>query len=560
MSKANKPDSGRETILLVDDRPDNLLVMKKVIQKALPQIEIATIEEPGKVMEFLSASDVSAIVSDVQMPDMDGIELCRLIKTSGDTQDIPLILITSHDADPGLRARGLDSGADDFINKPIDNLELVARINVMLRIKRTNDELYYLNAYLDRLVDERTQTIEQYKHIVSSSHDMIAFIDQRYVYLAANPAYLQAFSKTSDELIGRTVGEVFGEEFFKTIIKPRAERCMTGENIRYQEWFDFPSAGRKFMDVIYSAYRGPDMKTRGVVVIARDITELKQTEAELSKHREYLEEIVAERTAQLETRVSESEKLNKAMLNIMEDLEESKKQTEIKSRELLESNKELDAFSYSVSHDLRAPLRHISGFAKILCDSNIDLLNDESKRYLGIIMDSTCKMGSLIDSLLDFSRMGRMKIHKNRIDITGLVRKVAREKQKYLEGRTSEIKVEDLPEVYGDSQLLRQVFVNLIENALKFSSQEAQAEIVIKTVAGQDNEIIIAVRDNGVGFDMKYADKLFGVFQRLHSQNDFEGTGIGLANVNRIINRHGGHVWAEGEVGKGATFYFSLPA
>jgi PAS domain S-box-containing protein len=290
MSIGNKPDSGSETILLVDDRPDNLLVMKKVIQKALPRIKIATIEESGKVMEFLSASEVSAIVSDVQMPGMDGIELCKLIKDSGDTQHIPLILITSHDASSDLRVRGLDAGADDFINKPINNIELVARISVMLRIKRANDEVRNLNAYLDRLVDERTQTLEQYKYIVSNCPDMLALIDMNFVYLAVNPAYLRAFNKTLDEMIGMTVAEVFGEEFFKTIIKPRGERCLAGEDIRYHEWFDFPFAERKYMDVIYSPYRGLNMKIQGFAVSARDITKRKEAQQKSEKHLKELEQ------------------------------------------------------------------------------------------------------------------------------------------------------------------------------------------------------------------------------------------------------------------------------
>lgn len=226
--------------------------------------------------------------------------------------------------------------------------------------------------------------------------------------------------------------------------------------------------------------------------------------------------------------------------------------------ELEYANKELDAFSYSVSHDLRAPLRHISGFVQLLEKSAPSTLNDTSLRYLKIISDSTTLMGNLIDDLLTFSRTGRSDMKKEEVNLLHLVNDVRMEIQRDLKDRNIQWKIGKLPIVYGDKSMLRLVFINLIANAVKFTRICERSEIDID-YNNRADEFIFYVKDNGVGFEMEYADKLFGVFQRLHKQEEFEGTGIGLANVRRIIDRHGGRTWAEGKVNKGATFYFSLP-
>jgi light-regulated signal transduction histidine kinase (bacteriophytochrome) len=221
------------------------------------------------------------------------------------------------------------------------------------------------------------------------------------------------------------------------------------------------------------------------------------------------------------------------------------------------ANKELEAFSYSVSHDLRAPLRHIDGFADLLKDSS-RTLTDSDRHYLDRIINSARQMGVLIDDLLDFSRMGRAEMRRTKIDLQALVEEVLTALQPEIEGRNIVWKKGPLPTVQADPSLLRQVFSNLIFNAIKYSRPRNPAEIEIGA-SEEAGETVIFIRDNGVGFDMQYATRLFGVFQRLHSAEEFEGTGIGLANVRRIIARHGGRTWAEGKVDTGATFYFSLP-
>lgn len=221
---------------------------------------------------------------------------------------------------------------------------------------------------------------------------------------------------------------------------------------------------------------------------------------------------------------------------------------------------ELESFSYSVSHDLRAPLRHIVGFASLLEKSDADRLSEAGRRYLRTITDAAARMGRLVDDLLAFSRMGRAEMLHGVVDLDELVRDVVDEATSQVRERNVAWTVHPLPRVRGDRAMLRLALANLVSNALKYTSTRPRAEIEIGCESPSDGACVVYVRDNGVGFEMAYADKLFGVFQRLHSGDEFEGTGIGLANVRRVIQRHGGQTWAEGATDRGATFYFSLPS
>jgi signal transduction histidine kinase len=229
-----------------------------------------------------------------------------------------------------------------------------------------------------------------------------------------------------------------------------------------------------------------------------------------------------------------------------------------RTAELEAANKELESFSYSVSHDLRAPLRHIDGFVELLTKHAGPTMDEKGRRHLATISRSARQMGALIDDLLAFSRMGRVEMRKISVNLAALADEVAQDLKVDVKNRRVEWKFGQLPTVHGDPAMLRLVFQNLFSNAIKYSGPKESARIEVDAHP-RNGEIVVSVHDNGVGFDPTYAHKLFGVFQRLHGPAEFEGTGIGLANVRRIVSRHGGRTWAEGAIGQGATFYFSLP-
>jgi light-regulated signal transduction histidine kinase (bacteriophytochrome) len=257
------------------------------------------------------------------------------------------------------------------------------------------------------------------------------------------------------------------------------------------------------------------------------------------------------------------------ILGITEDITERKRASEAindmnaalakKAADLAASNEELEAFAYSVSHDLRAPLRHVNGFINLLREQVGDRLDAAGQRYLSKIQSASGRMSALIDELLALSRMSRIEMRYTRVSLDRLLKEVVQELRGHVTGRTIDWAVGDLPHVYGDRILLRQAFVNLLDNAIKYTAANPKARIEVGCGGDDGSEVTVYIRDNGVGFDMKYAHKLFGVFQRLHRQEEFPGTGIGLAHVRRIVERHSGRVWAQAAKGDGAVFYIALP-
>ena len=276
--------------------------------------------------------------------------------------------------------------------------------------------------------------------------------------------------------------------------------------------------GQPLLGVIYAGMGAV------VALLTQKVTQRKREQEELRRINETLEQRVLARTAELDS-----------------------------------TNKELEAFSYSVAHDLRAPLRHMDGFIRLLKKHSWASLDERNQRYLGIISDSARQMGLLIDDLLAFSRVGRAELQLLPVSLQQLVQEAMQELREETQGRNIAWKISQLPEVMADRSMMRLVMINLLANAVKFTGKRERAEIEVGASSNEADGTVVFVRDNGVGFDMEYADKLFGVFQRLHPAEEYEGTGIGLANVQRIIHRHRGRTWARGEVDQGATFYFSLP-
>jgi PAS domain S-box-containing protein len=363
-------------------------------------------------------------------------------------------------------------------------------------------------------VVERTQQAS----LLNLTHDTIFVRDMSDVITYWNRGAQELYGWTAEEAIGKRAHEILQTAFPAPIEEIHAELLRSG---RWDGELEKTRSDGTQVAVAsrWSLRRDEQQRPAAILETNNDITERKRRELEISK----LNEELGKRTAELES-----------------------------------INKELEAFAYSISHDLRAPLRHMAGFTELLRKNAASLLNEKSQRYVTMIMESAQRMGNLIDDLLAFSRIGRSETHKTMVSLEQLVQEALAEVRQDARERNIVWKVGGLPSWYGDRSMLRLALVNLIANAVKFTRTRAQAEIEIGCTDHKQNQVVVFVRDNGVGFDMKYVNKLFGVFQRLHPPEAFEGTGIGLATVQRIVHRHGGKVWAEGLVDRGATFYFSL--
>lgn len=399
--------------------------------------------------------------------------------------------------------------------------------------------------------------------------DLIWMKDPQGFYLACNAQFERFVGAKEADLIGKT------DYDFASVSKEQADffrandraAIAAGRATTNEEWITLADSGER---ILAETRKAPVVDEHGqllgVLGIARDIT-FRQKAVDLTHQ------------AQLETEhlLVESNQSRRALLGVLEDSKtatEALRQSEEKLRVLNEElerrvaertaqlqavNQELEAFSYSVSHDLRAPLRSISGFVELLKKHNYDNIDDKGRHYMEVIADSAVKMGQLIDDILTFSRIGRAAMQPSKVSLDQLVAEIMNTLRPQFEGRQIEWKIHSLPEVLGERTMLSLVLLNLITNALKFTQTREVAVIEIGTLADSADENVCFIKDNGVGFDMQYANKLFGLFQRLHTQEQFEGTGVGLANVQRIIQRHNGRVWADSTVNGGATFYFALP-
>jgi len=341
----------------------------------------------------------------------------------------------------------------------------------------------------------------------------VLLFDGELRYRLAEGQGLAAVGLSKAGLEGRTIWEALPPETC-AVIEPAYRAALAGQPTT----FEVPFGGRHFsvhVRPLSTAGSGP----LGMVV-TQDITERKLAEDDVRRLNAALSQKVVEATSAME---------------------------------------ELEAFSYSVSHDLRAPIRHINGFVDMLQRRLSATLDETAQRHLDTIARASRHMGQLIDDLLAFSRMSRGGLMRARVSLGSLAREVIEGLRPELDGRSIEWKVNGLPDVSGDPAMLRIVLTNLLGNAVKYTRPRAQAIIEIGQSAGRPGEVVLFVKDNGVGFEMQYADKLFGVFQRLHRSEEFEGTGIGLATVRRIVHRHGGRAWAESSVDAGATFFVALP-
>jgi PAS domain S-box-containing protein len=561
------------TILLVEDEENDVLFMKHAFKEVgiLNPLQVA--QDGKEAMDYLSGNGGYAdrerfplpclTLLDLKLPRVMGLEVLKWMREQPELRNLIVIVLTSSRLGPDIET-AYQLGANAYLVKPSSPGELremamgikqfwlernhgwearqesadsgqdAAREEGGIRRKnhaRAPGHDMRIELAGRRTEDKRTE--EQLKASLKEIGDLKSALDEHAIVAITDPqgkiTYVNdkfcAISKYSrEELLGQDHRIInsgfhpreFMRDLWTTIGRGKVWKGEIKNKARDGSFY--------WVATTIVPFLGEDAKPRQYIAIRFEISERKAAEEKIHLLNVELEKRVAERTAQLQA-----------------------------------ASREMEAFSYSVSHDLRAPLRHILGFADLLQNEAGPSLSEKSLCHLTTITQAAKRMGHMVDDLLAFSRAGHAELQKTDVNLEELVREALADFQADTKGRNIVWEVHPLPAVRADHALLRLALANLISNAVKFTGARAEAKIEIGCAPGGDGETVIFIRDNGAGFDPRYAGKLFGVFQRLHSQDKFEGTGIGLAIVQRIVHRHGGRTWAEGAVDGGATFYFSIP-
>lgn len=515
-------------ILVIDDSPTNRDVVARALRGAgYEVVEAATGEEGLKTAANLRPC---AVVVDGHMPGIDGGTVIRLLRQDAAHRRTPCILLTGSEAAVS-ETRALDLGADAYVRKNEDLEVLLARLASLLRRADTPaaveaDSLLGPKRIL--AVDDSPTFLEHLAdELQSEGYEIVA------ARSGEEALELLAVQSVDCILLDLLMPGLSGEETCRRIKTSPA-------------WRDVPLMMLTALDEKDAMIQGMNAGADDYITKSGDLEVLKaRLRAQIRRkqfedeNRHIREQLLRKELEATEARASRQLAETRAGL----------------LRQLEEKNQELEAFSYSVSHDLRAPLRGIDAFTRALEEEHSAAWDESARRYLRIVRESAGKMEALIEDLLSFARMSRQMMDPAPIDMTALAREAYGEIVRTHPDRRIEFRLAELPTARGDRAMIRQVFANLLSNAVKYTGPRETAVIEV----GSEDGTTYFVRDNGVGFDMQYAQKLFGIFQRLHSPQEFEGTGVGLALVERIVRRHGGRVWAEAEPGRGATFRFSLP-
>jgi PAS domain S-box-containing protein len=496
---------------MVEDEVHDATLVEHTLKKSGFEFSFKRVDSQEFFLNALERFHPSVILSDHGLPAFDSFSALALAQQKA--PDVPFIFVTGSLGEE-MTIQALKSGATDFVLKH-RLVSLPAAVHRALRLAE-------LRRQRRQAEEALLSSEERYRSLVELSPDaLLVLIDERIAFSNSAAVKLLGAGRP-DQLVGRPVKQVIHPHHWKAVRQSLQRTIREGKPTPFVEQ-KLLHLDRTPIDVELAAAPLVFAGKPAAQVIAHDISERKRAEQEIWRLNAELEQRVQERTAEFEA-----------------------------------ANKELEAFSYSVSHDLRAPLRHIEGFVEILTATASRSLDETARKYLGTIAGSARQMGHLIDDLLAFSRTARAQLKKSRIDLQQLIRVTIQDLHPEIQDRNIEWVIRKLPTLLADPALLRQLTFNLISNAVKYTRARKFARIEIGCLPNLSEDVIF-VRDNGVGFDMRYVHRLFGVFQRLHRAADFEGTGIGLANVRRIIHRHGGRAWAEGKLDRGACFYFSLP-
>ena len=609
----------RANILIVDDKVDNIFALEQILSRHDRNLIRAT---SGKeALRTVLNKDIDLIILDVQMPAMDGFEVAQILKSNKRSKDIPIIFASAEKKEHKFALKGFEEGAVDYLYKPLDAEITEAKVSVLLRLQLQRKELVRKNLTLEKydllinnsadlicIINARTFKFEEVNYAVSAilGYTMEEIQGSSILFYLADedrPDIQKLFKENKDKFSFET--RVYSKE---RVIKWLAWNIVNKNGLWFANARDITeikeveeiknylsTVVRQSEDAIYlhdhegkiiswndgakkiygfSEAEALNMKIWNIVpehylpemqAVINEILKGRKIESQemnrITKYGKMIDvafsaSVIADPKGDIksvaitERDITQQKKAERDILQLNADLRKNVTELEL-------ANDELESFSYSVSHDLRAPLRAINGYAHIILEEHHALFDKELKRLFAIILTGAKKMDTLIDDLLAFARLGKRAVAKVPLNFDKLVQQVVDE----LEGpdnRHSGIIIHSLQPTEGDQALIYQVFTNLISNAIKYSGKKSAPVIEIGSSENAD-EYIYYVKDNGTGFDMKYSDKLFGVFQRLHDSKEFEGTGIGLAIVKRVIIKHGGRVWAESPPDDGATFYFSLP-
>ena len=609
----------KAVILIVDDKPANLFALEHLL--AGKDRVILQAADGKSALQIALNKNINLIILDVQMPGMDGFEVAQILQSNNKTKEIPIIFATAERTEHQFMMQGFGEGAIDYLFKPLDPEVVKAKVNVHLKMQLQRRELIDKNISLQKsellinnsadiigIIDTATFKIEEinlafhsilgytpeetrgvaitfflsnedrvlFGDMARQTKDRLSFDTRIYcknrsikwlewkvvvknrkwfvnarditeikeverirnylatvvkqsndaIYIHNNEGQIISWNEGAEKIYGYTESEALKMKIWNIIphhmqveIEEIVHKILLGEKIELFETKRITKHGR-LVDVLLSAavISDPGSNQQSIAITERDITQQKIADGQISQ-------------------------LNKDLQNNV--------------AELKNMNKELESFSYSVSHDLRAPLRAVNAYSKIFEEDYTGILDEDAKKLLAKINYNAQRMGTLIDDLLAFSKLGRKEVQRSLVNTKEIVETILSEINQASPYKAV-IRVNELPTVYADSSLIRQVWVNLLSNAIKYSDKKESPEVEVGATE-TEHETTYYVKDNGAGFDMKYVDKLFGVFQRLHANSEFEGTGIGLAIVQRIITRHGGRIWADAKVNEGATFYFTLP-
>jgi PAS domain S-box-containing protein len=490
-------------ILLVEDNAgDARLIRETLAAGAGAAFAVESVDRLAPGLERLRAGGVDIVLLDLALPDSQGRD--TFTKVYAQAPAVPIIVLTGS-SDEALAIATVRDGAQDYLVKGLVDGGLLARaIRYAIERKRAEDRIQWLT----KAVEQSPASI-----LITATDGTIQYVNQRFSEITGYPA---------PEVMGKTPAILKSGKTSRETYRRLWTTITSG-----QEWHGEIENRKKSGELYWDeALISPIKNQSGVIThflaVQQDVTQRKQAEAEIRRLNETLERRVAERTSALAA-----------------------------------ANQELEAFTYSVSHDLRAPLRQVDGFVRILAEQLEGRLEPKATHFLQRIREGAQYMGRLVDDLLNLARLGRQDMHAQPTPLQDVVEEVIAELAQEITGRRVEWRVAELPTVACDPGLMRVALTNLLSNALKYTRPRDPAVIEVGETA-REGESVLFVKDNGVGFEMRYADRLFGVFQRLHRAEEFEGTGVGLATVQRIIHKHGGRIWAEAEPDHGAAFYFTL--